>query len=133
MEKELIKELVKAELGQAEERLEAGQILLKNDKIVDAVNRFYYAAFHAARAVLNSIGLNPKTHTGLLSQFGIYVVKNKLMDEKFGNYLRKLMEARESGDYKIEAIFSTEDVKDLGEMAKKFVLEAKKIAMGKIK
>jgi len=133
VEKELIKELVKAELGQAEERLEAGQILLKNDKIVDAVNRFYYAAFHAARAVLNSIGLNPKTHTGLLSQFGIYVVKNKLMDEKFGNYLRKLMEARESGDYKIEAIFSTEDVKDLGEMAKKFVLEAKKIAMGKIK
>ena len=45
-----LKELVEAELASSKERLEAAKLLLSDGKLLDAVNRIYYAAFHAARA-----------------------------------------------------------------------------------
>lgn len=42
IEETSLKELVEEELQSANERIEAAEILLKRDKLVDAVNRIYY-------------------------------------------------------------------------------------------
>lgn len=40
-----------------------------------ALNRLYYACFHAARGVLYDKGFDPKTHDGTLTLFGEKVVQ----------------------------------------------------------
>jgi len=47
----------------------------------DAVNRAYYSFFHAAKAMLNALGFDVKT--GLISEFGLRVIKTKMLDKKF--------------------------------------------------
>ncbi|MBI4176237.1 MAG: HEPN domain-containing protein, partial [Candidatus Aenigmarchaeota archaeon] len=105
--------MAEEEIAAARERLEAAKILLAKGMLVDAVNRIYYAAFRAARAVMLSLGREPKTHTGLISEFGLQVVRKGLMPKKYGIILRRSFEARESSDYTILAQFEKQEVEKL--------------------
>ena len=54
-----------------------------------ASNRYYYACFHAVRALLIQNGLSCKTHDGLIACFGLNFIKQaKLVHvwEVFGAY-----------------------------------------------
>ena len=121
-----LKALVDEELKSAQERLEAAQILLKNDKYLDAVNRIYYSVFNSTKAILHSIGKDAKTHSGLMSEFSLHLVKTKKLDQKFGKTLRYILEARESSDYKIAAIFDKDEVEEMYADAKEFLEEARR-------
>ena len=54
----------------ASERIIAAEYLIEKQLFPDAVNRAYYAIFHAALALLLEHGVVVKTHTGLISRFG---------------------------------------------------------------
>ncbi len=123
---ESLKKLINEEINAAEERLRVARILLNKSKYPDAVNRIYYSVFNATKAVLHSIGKDVKTHSGLMAEFGLHIIKEKKMDSKFGQILRQTMEARESSDYKITAIFDKDEVKEMYDDAKDFLEEAKK-------
>ena len=64
-----------------------------------AVNRFYYAAFYAARAVLATKGLDASKHTGVISLFQIHFVKTELIPKDLACALRTSFEVRLDGDY----------------------------------
>src|SRR5687767_5783286 len=56
---------VEAELSHADDALRAAEALLKLSIPNEAAGRIYYAVFHAARALLFSIGIAPKSHESL--------------------------------------------------------------------
>ena len=58
---------IRAELELAGDALRAAEALLGLGLPNDAVSRAYYAAFHAARALLLSASLEPKTHRGVMA------------------------------------------------------------------
>jgi uncharacterized protein (UPF0332 family) len=60
-------ENARAEALLGDDALKAAQALLDLGLYNDAVSRAYYAAFHHARALLLLLGLEPKTHKGVIS------------------------------------------------------------------
>ncbi len=65
------KEYAKKCLKLAQEYLEDSKKLLELKRFRSAINRAYYAMFHAAQAILAFKGIAPlKTHKGLRELFG---------------------------------------------------------------
>ena len=74
-----------------------------------ACNRAYYAMFDAARAALlvecgsiDTAGI--KTHSGLISAFGLHLVKTGRVPIELGKALNKAEELRLLADYKEEPV-----------------------------
>jgi len=126
MEESSLRESVRKEIDAALERLEAAEILFKEEKLADAVNRAYYSVFHAGKALLHSIGRDAKTHSGLVSEIGFHLVEKSVIERKYGTILRRLFESRETSDYVVGAIFSVKEVKKMLEDAKAFINMVKK-------
>jgi len=124
--RESVKEIIKEELSLAEKRLRAARILFKENMLEDAVNRAYYSVFYAAKAMLNVLGFDAKTHSGLISEFGLRIIKEKLLPVKYGRILRIAFEMRESGDYEIGVFFDKNEVKNLIKNAEDFLKVARK-------
>lgn len=64
-----------------------------------AANRYYYACFHAVQALFVYNGLNSRRHAGMLSQFGLYFIKTKVISDYLGGFLTRMEQLRERGDY----------------------------------
>jgi len=105
--------LIKGYLEKARGKLKIASNLLDDGAYDDTVSRAYYAAFHAATAVLLTEGLSAETHRGLLNLFGLHFVRTGKIEKKYGKYLANLKDDRETGDYEA---FSAID-KDTAEMA----------------
>lgn len=68
-----------------------------------AVNRSYYSAFYAAWAMFAARGINkPKTHSGMISEFGQRFVKHGPCEQAIGAILGKLENLRCYADYTLE-------------------------------
>ncbi|MBI3413646.1 MAG: HEPN domain-containing protein [Candidatus Aenigmarchaeota archaeon] len=123
---EKIKKFIKEELAVSERRLEAAKVLLERRMLEDSVNRAYYSIFYAAKAMLNSLGYDAKTHSGMISEFGLRIIKEKLADKGMGVTLRRAFELRETSDYQIGAIIEESEVESLLKGAKTFLEDAEK-------
>lgn len=66
---------------------------------LEEASRAYYAAFYAAEAALLSLGETRSKHSGVLSAFGLLVVKQGGFDPKLAAELRRLFELRSIADY----------------------------------
>lgn len=62
-------------------------------------NRLYYACFYAARALLVQHGHDPKTHSGVKTQFNNHFVRTGILEDDLSSFYGKLMEARLDSDY----------------------------------
>ncbi len=129
---ESVKIRIKEEVNTAKKRLDAAKLLFKKGMLEDAVNRTYYAFFHAAKAMLNVLGFDAKTHSGLISEFGLRIIKTNLIDKKFGEYFRRAFEMRESSDYEIGIIFSEDEVQTLIKNADEFLKKAKEFTQKRL-
>ena len=65
----------------------------------DAVSHAYYAALHAAQAVLLTEGQRGESHKGVVMLFGLLLVKTGKFEKKWGKFLANLKDDREAGDY----------------------------------
>ena len=127
------KRLAEEELKSSKERLEAAELLFKNNMIIDSISRAYYSMFHAARALLFLYGEEPKTHEGTIREFSRIITEEKIIDKKFGRDLRQVFEARESSDYRIGVIFDIEDAKEVLDKSKEFVKKVTEVSVKIIK
>jgi len=91
--------LSKGYLTKAKDKLGVARELLERQHYDDAVSRSYYAAFHAAQAALISEGQEADTHKGVVTLFGLFLVKPGKIDRQYGKVLANLKDDRESGDY----------------------------------
>lgn len=68
------------------------------------VNRFYYAAFHAAQAALYDRGIEPSSHGAVRNRFGEALVLDGSVDRSQGRLLTTLADPRQQADYGYEPI-----------------------------
>lgn len=93
------KELISGYLAKAQDKAHVARELLAKGFWDDAVSRAYYAAFHAAQAALLTEGQRGETHKGLVTLFGLLLVKTGKFEKKWGKFLANLKDDREAGDY----------------------------------
>jgi len=117
------KEIIKAYMETAKDKIESAEILFKYRKYDDTVSMAYYAVFHCAQALLISIGIKAESHSGVRHLFGLHFIKNKKFAKKFGRYLRVLKDERENGDYGIFTFINKNDAKAAIEEAKEFLAQ----------
>ena len=91
-------------LKKAGRALESARALLALNDVDGACNRAYYAMFDAARAALllknPDIGLETiKTHQGLITKFGLHMVKTGSVSPELGKTLNKTQDIRLIADY----------------------------------
>jgi uncharacterized protein (UPF0332 family) len=68
-------------MEKAHKALEDGKFNLKHGKFSVAVNRFYYVALNAARALLILKGVDPTTHSGIKTMLSIHFVREGLFEK----------------------------------------------------
>lgn len=86
-------------MARADTELRAAQTLEEARFPAQATSRAYYAAFYAAEAALLSLGETRSKHSGVLSAFGLLVVKQGGFDPALAAELRRLFELRSIADY----------------------------------
>lgn len=104
-------------MSKAESSLGAARLLLDNGYTDEACSRAYYAMFDAARAAL-LIANAPveaevaRTHRGLMSAFGLHIVKPGLISQEIGRSLSQAQHVRLIADYKGDPV----EAKDAAQM-----------------
>jgi uncharacterized protein (UPF0332 family) len=110
-----------AELARARQLLAAAEHLLRGDFFEDSVSRAYYAVFHAACALLASIGRTVRTHDGLRAAIAQHFVKPGHLDARYGRLLARTAADRNDADYAVTTTFRAEDAQETLERATEFV------------
>lgn len=119
------KALINGYIQKSEKKLEVAERLFKSGDFEDAVSRAYYAAFHAAQALLLTEGEHAETHKGTVTLFGLLFVKTGKISRHFGKYLANLKDDRESGDYEVFSYIDEETAEIALNEAKEFLRETR--------
>ncbi len=94
------------EIARGQKSLGAAEVLLERGFFEDAVSRAYSAAFHFARALLLTEGVQVRSHAGVRDQLSLhFVVAGRLSPDVVGQ-LARLQGLREQSDYDTAAVFS---------------------------
>lgn len=108
------------ELARAAEAFRAAEALLALRLNADCVSRAYYAAFHVARALLLSRGLEPKTHSGAVHPLNLEFIRPGLLPSSFNRLFAGLQRSREYADDDAAVEFSNDDAGAELESARSF-------------
>jgi len=92
-------EEVAAHMERAQQALEAARTLCDAGFFDDVASRAYYAAFHAAAAVLMARGLTFKKHGAVIGAVHKELVHTGAVTVETGKHLTWLFELRSVGDY----------------------------------
>lgn len=100
-------------LEKADRAIGSAQLLLSAGDYEGACNRAYYAMFDAAKAALLFVQPDSdlsvaKTHNGLISAFGLHIVKSGLVDVSLGRVLNRGQTLRQIADYTGESLTSVD-------------------------
>lgn len=106
------KALSDVRLEHAEECLSAAKNLLMSDNYKSAVNRSYYAVFHAMRAVLAFDEIDMKHHSGIISEFRKRYIKTGVFDTSLSEIISLLFDIRTDSDYDDFFVISKEEVSE---------------------
>ncbi|NJD77937.1 MAG: HEPN domain-containing protein [Candidatus Methanoperedens sp.] len=90
---------IQCHLEESKEKLDSAKLLLENEYFKDAVSRAYYCMYNAARALLLTKDMSPKTHKGLISKFGEEFMKMEDDARSYATSLHKAEDLREMADY----------------------------------
>ena len=112
--------LVKYRLDNAQEKLEAAEILLRSGKYKDSIGRSYYAIFSSVRAVLALEHVDYSKHAGVIAHFQKEYVKTRRFDVKFSKYLQTAFQIRNGCDYDDFFVASKQDAEIQLDQAKEF-------------
>jgi uncharacterized protein (UPF0332 family) len=103
--------LARHRLQRARESLREADVLRAAAAPNGAVNRYYYAAFHAARALLATLGLDSARHSGVIALFNQHFVKTGLIPTDTARVLVRSFEKRLKSDYSDHDEASLDDVR----------------------
>ncbi|MBI5235139.1 MAG: HEPN domain-containing protein [Deltaproteobacteria bacterium] len=91
--------LVVHRLLRAEEHLQASRELYAKGYYLDSVSRSYYSVLSAARAILATIGMDSAKHSGVISIFDKFFVKEGKLSVDASRIFHELKDYREKADY----------------------------------
>ena len=101
--------------------LEAARRALDAGDAETAVNRAYYACFHAARAALAGEDEQPKTHSGVHNRFARLFVATERVPVEVARSLPHAAQVRERADYDALTLADLGGAADLVADAERFV------------
>jgi hypothetical protein len=108
-------------MEKARERLAAAEELLAKSLFGDSIGRSYYAVFTAARAILALVGLDSKSHAGVIAFFNRHFVKTGILPKHFSKIISDVKRGREASDYADYVEFSREEAGNQLKEAQAFV------------
>ncbi len=114
-------------LDEAAESLEAAELLLANHFPGFAASRGYHAMFHAAQALLDSLGLSFSSHAATLSAFGREFTKSGKLPADYHRWLLSAQDARLTGDYDATARISPEHAREVLDHARLFIEASRRL------
>ena len=120
------KDLCVYRLRQAEETVQSAKLCQDNHFYKDAINRAYYAAFYAIKAVLAIEGVDFKRHKDVVAYFNQHYVATEVFSKESGRTLARLQRQREVSDYDDFYIASVEEAREQIEVAANITAEVKK-------
>jgi uncharacterized protein (UPF0332 family) len=103
------RELARHRLGRSRQTLAEARTLLQVDSFNGAINRFYYSAYHAARALLATRDLDTSRHSSVIALFQQHFVKTGLLPTNAARALPRAFEKRLNGDYEDFAEVTSDD------------------------
>lgn len=106
------KNLSSIRFEKAEEFLQDARANLQESRPKTAVNRAYYAALQAARALLILEGINPDTHSGAVTTLSLRFVKTGLLPIDVIKSFKLLLSRRTDVDYGDFEVIEHEDAED---------------------
>lgn len=99
-------------LEKADVALDDARFLTQNGRYNLAANRLYYALYYAASAVLINMGVPTKSHSGLITQISLHLVKTGILSIDDGKLLKVMFELRHEGDYEDFIEVQQEDIEE---------------------
>ncbi len=93
------KALARHRLDRAEDTLRESREELSRSNFRLTVNRAYYSAFYAMRALLATIGKDSSKHSGVAALFNQHFIKTGIVPEVGLKSIQALMDLRHEGDY----------------------------------
>lgn len=113
-------------LNLAQEEVSAAEILLKNSLYRGCISRSYYALYHTVQALLVTQNINPRTHRGLLQQFGQNLIKTGELSQELSRILSDTFDLRHLSDYDETITITQKQAETTLENTKMFITEALK-------
>lgn len=109
-------------LNKARRSLNAAQRHLGEGDYDFAASRAYYGFFYAMEAALLVKGVTCSTHSGVLTEFSKYFIKDGPLPSDFGAKAARLFRERQTGDYEFDVSVTGSDAKEDVEVASCMVL-----------
>ena len=120
-------ELAHHRIARAHEALDEADLLIEQRHFSGALNRLYYAAFYAARALLATHNLDSSRHSGVIALFQKHFVRTELISTEVARALPRAFEKRQTSDYGDFSEPTSEEVLSLRGQARAFVASCEKV------
>lgn len=118
-------------MNNAEETLDTAKLCIEHKRYKDSINRCYYAAFYAVKAVLALEEVDFKRHKDAVAYFNQRYVAANVFDREIGKLLGRLKRKRETSDYDDFYIASSEEAAEEYEAAKRIVKSIQQFLINK--
>ena len=86
-------------MARARATLDDADALIEGKRWNSAMNRLYYAAFYAARALFATLSLDSSRHSGVISLFQQHFVQTGRVPQEAARALPRCFEKRQTTDY----------------------------------
>lgn len=117
------KAIIDYRVDQAKSLISEIEPLIHSGSFVFAVNRIYYGMFYMVTALALKYKFESSKHQQLLGWFNKTFIKEKIIDRKYGEYIRKAYKNRMIGDYDTFVEFKKEEVLEMHQELKDFISE----------
>ena len=121
------RELAAIRMEKAVSILADASMLADSGSSLSAVNRCYYAMFHAASALAIHNNCDFHKHRAVISWFQREYVKTGRISSEFGVAFQRVFENRCDADYADVTTFSDEQVASMLEQARRFVAKIRSL------
>lgn len=120
------KNLSNYRIAEAEDSLKVAAHCLKEGLYKDSINRSYYAAFYAVKAILALSTVDFKRHKDVMGYFNKEYVAKEIFPREIGRKLGTLQRVREKSDYDDFYIASREKAEEQFQTAELVIGDVKK-------
>jgi len=114
-------EAIKLKLAKSKNLLAEVEILIEHKFFQTAINRLYYACFHATRALLLTKNIIPKTRSGVVAMLHKHFVQDGSFDTQHASFYSRLMQERIEDDYSDLLAVDETEVLEFIEPAKNYI------------
>ena len=104
---------VGAEIAIAEERIRSCADDIRGQRWSSAAIALYFGLEHLVKALLATVGIQPKTHEGVRTMFSMHFIRPGTVPPVIGRYLGNLYERRTTAEYSpvSQSEFTQDEVK----------------------